>query len=112
MNTDSTFIASDITGAAILCWNQNYNLIIWDVNGKIYFLTNIYYDKIDTHIQTIYQAVEVYGTFEYKINIYNVFKSEIRCKISRMIYNEILSRIEDIYGMSIEEFSLGQLEYI
>ncbi len=27
-------------------------------------------------------------------------------------YNAILSRIEDIYGMSIEEFSLGQLEYM
>ncbi len=27
-------------------------------------------------------------------------------------YNAILTRIEDIYGMSIDEFSLGKLEYI
>ncbi len=103
---------STIVGATIYTyWNSLFErmycrLIVWDSLGKLYFTESygIYFIKgIEDNLITDSIASSMYDVFRMDNRIYPC--SEIQ-------YNTILSRIEDIYGMSISEFSLEQLDYV
>ncbi len=99
MFTDKIYGYEDIVGACIY-WVDSYIndgvLIIWNTYGEL-FQVDLYYMILISEINMIDDDSIFLGYF---------------VTHNHSIYNEILTRIEDLYGMSIEEFSLGKLEYI
>ncbi len=101
--------ASDIVGAAMLCCTYNFygtanrinSVIVWDAYGNLFDLRTTIYYKIDT----MYLHETEYPS---SCSIFHTLSSGW---ISSSEYNNMLNRIEDIYGMSIDEFSLGLLSY-
>ncbi len=75
---------------------RDHIIIVWDESGNLYMPIT----------DTVYRITDI-SIYEF------VFKFEFNYHCSRYgsLRNEIFTRIEDIYGMSIDEFSLGQLDY-
>ncbi len=77
--------------------------IIWDESGQIYVIDQYVLYKISSITTTGKRRfLDIFG-----IDVIGNSKN----RVNHIIYNSVLSRIEDIYGMSISEFSLGLLEY-
>ncbi len=132
MNKSVNVVIADITNAFILLHHQKgvinsyiepYFLIISNSNGTLYLITRDtaesmeQYDDIlpyyKAHYNTAYVLSDIRPTDGSIINLIP-FSTDSKIKSKRIPpneYNAILSRIEDIYGMSISEFSLGFLEY-
>ncbi len=92
---------SDIVGAIMFINSTKMpRLIILDRFGDLYHVGDIFKLRIN--------GVCIHNS----IGSRNVFVCDIVPGMGDISYNTILSRIEDIYGMSIEEFSLGKLEYM
>ncbi len=95
---------------------MDYRLIVWDESGKLYY-SDIYVmawvKGSERYVLILVKGIEDnLITDSITSGMYDVFSKDntiIPCL--QIQYNEILTRIEDIYGMSIEEFSLGQLDY-
>ncbi len=90
----------DIVGGVI--WFDNdgdFTIIVCDISGNLYHI-----DGFQPHYWEIREIIDI-GKY---IRLNDRFKRAINDDG----YNEILNRIEDIYGMGIDEFSLGQLSYV
>ncbi len=102
------FSGSDIAGA-IMLYSGGPNIIIWDNYGSLYLIENIHGFRFKGSIKEVKGSIKKvcpYGTSSIFI-----LRPDSEFVNDRM-YNEILTCIEDLYGMTIEEFSLGQLEYM
>ncbi len=96
---------SDIAGAVMVMffYGRPYTrLMVWDDFGELY-------NVIDNYTIKIYMRIDA-------TNLSNTFAFDFydlqQLSMIELPYNAILGRIEDLYGMSISEFSLGQLEYV
>ncbi len=91
-----------IPSSSIIVWNNDRQLFIimepYFVSGlcSVYRLNGINHNASDDSIR-------------YNVN-FN-FRYEYLGHCDRLLLKNILLRIEDIYGMSIDEFSLGKLDY-
>ncbi len=102
-----------ITGASILWIFLNVTsykniLMVWDGYGNLFHIDSLVKDMIAvSKVNSI--VITKSSNPDYSYGFYPEFRS---LYISNIEYNAILTRIEDIYGMSINEFSLGKLEYV
>ncbi len=107
-NTTDIADATWVTGAMMYSyWNSAFKrmfhkLIVWD-SGQLYFVE--FYGMV-----SIKEICLVNMNFSCG-SMYDVFKVNHAITLCGNLYYEILSRIEDIYGMSIDEFSLGKLDH-
>ncbi len=73
--------------------------IVWDKFGQLFLCGT----------EILYKITDIRCTYPGSFDPFALFTYDA---VPRSFsYNDILTRIEDIYGMSIEEFSLGQLDY-
>ncbi len=105
--------ASDIAGAflykKISKINEEINRIwVYDDLGTLYVIRTF----TDYIIASPYYKIDGITSPYYKNDVNIVYILCFQGMITARMYNAILTRIEDIYGMSIEEFSLGQLGYV
>ncbi len=82
-----------------------YNVcIIWDESGQLY--------SVDPYtIYPIHSKLNFKKTNSRLLIVFDI-NADYYSNLNIKQHNAILSRIEDIYGMSISEFSLGLLEYV
>ncbi len=83
---------------------RSHRIIVWDESGNLYMLTTN--RGIDGGYIAVYRIIDIKP---YVLG--SVFVINYHSSLYGSQRNELLTRIEDIYGMSIEEFSLGQLDY-